>query len=240
MGNIPCFTGVPTDVHKYTTDGTAVLILLYLCDKIDHSKGSIAWPSYSTIEKDLNLARSTISKKLKLLESVGLLTIQSGDRSKSNRYEPNFRKRIGSVKIELGSSQIELASSNILPQVVVRSNCNKNHYNNNQINKIYRKSGKHQITEEELKNLKEVYNLSKVEADDLIDGFLNYSGKSKYVSIYQTIIKWHKKTDKYKDDYSRTKTLIKGMIEKGTLEKQLQEMLKRNKFTKYVYDREFK
>ena len=241
MSNIPCFTMIPVDVHKYTTDGTAILILCYLSDKIDHNKGSIAWPSYSTIEKDLGIARSTISRKLKILESVGLLTIQAGDRSRSSRYEPNYRSRIGGSKKELASSEIEPASSKMLPQVVAGSNCNNNHYNNNQIdNKIYRKSGKHQITETEVKTLKETYNLSNIEIDDLIDGFLNYSGKSKYVSIYQTILKWHKKTDKYKLDYGNAKSFIDGMLKRETLSGKLQEFLKKNKFAKYVYEREFK
>ena len=105
--------------------------------------------------------------------------------------------------------------------------------------KIYRKSGKHQITVKEVEHLHSKYNISYNEIDDLIEGFLNYSGKNKYVSIAKTILKWHQATDVYKKKYSQAKKMIQSFKDRG-LDEQLNKMLKGNDFAKYVYSREFR
>lgn len=140
------FSQMPVDAWRYTKDLHAIGLLSYICDHINVSGYSYAFPAYSKIEEDLGLSRATIAKKIKLLENAGLIVVEHGTRKSSNRYFPNFRDRIGILDANIGSSENELGSLNTKLgslntklQVVHEMNCNNNHINNNHINNTFSK-----------------------------------------------------------------------------------------------------
>lgn len=102
-----------------------------------NDKSDMAWPSYTRMEHETGLSRSTLSKYLTVLEEENWLTRERGSAKINTRYYANLPQKVSDeiVKNALqGSSRGELGSSRGELGVVREANSNKqyNKQNNNQ------------------------------------------------------------------------------------------------------------
>ena len=73
--------------RKLTRAAIAVAVIIW--DRMNSSKG-YAWPSLSYFQRELALHRQTVVRALHLLAERGWITVERGNRRRSNRYRIAF------------------------------------------------------------------------------------------------------------------------------------------------------
>lgn len=164
--------------------------------KFMNSNNDIAWPSYSRIIEETGLARSTVAKYLKILESEGWIQRESGNSNTNTVYiasmPKDLQEKVKSFDDDIqkhlkGSSSQKLRGTSDEPHVVRHANTNKqcNKQSNNQRSDISKADDT-------------LYSLSETVTDGLYEfplcrdaiyhlDWINQSGRGK---VYTGPLKW--------------------------------------------------
>lgn len=87
------FTRLPKKLHTYDLTTTAISVLVYICEHINHYDDSCIL-SRSRIALETGITKKSISVSIRALESANLLTVKRGSGHSSSVYKVYFSDRV--------------------------------------------------------------------------------------------------------------------------------------------------